>query len=397
LRRRGNAPRQRTPSEFIVTPLICVLGVVALGADLSGQIAYVSGTEQEDQCVCVLDLASGEVARVGPGSRDGPPVWSPDGQWLAFETQRGGGMGVCLARADGSAKVHVPHRFEWNRYPRWSPAESEGASGGGLRVAYAANDWREFVPRIMVYDLESGEESQWGGEAKSLTRPVWMPNMKLLEALQAGQRLLWGGAEEDLQGQEWLEGESALVAVFLKTEPAGYTTDVFVLTRDHAAALPEFALPSKGRYAEWAVEPAPDGERVAFESNDGGDREIFVLTKKGAADVSNHRAADWNPVWSPDSEWLAFESFRDGRRGLYRVFPDTARVVPVAVTPEADNWWPTWSPDGRAIAFVSNRTGDTELFVADLTEKGEGGAKTRRITEHPGLDYAPAWRPEVRE
>lgn len=381
----------------MMSPLVAVLGLAALAVDLSGQMAYVSGTEQEDQCVCVMDLASGAVTRVGPGSRDGAPVWSPDGQWLAFETNRGGGMGICLARHDGSERLDVPHRFEWNRRPRWSPAGPKEAPGGALRVAYASNDWREFVPRIMVYDLESGTETQWGGEAASLTRPVWMPNMKLLDALQAGQQLLWGGPETDLTGQEWLEGESALVAVFFKKGPAGFTTDLFLLTEDHAAGLPEFALPSRGRYAEWAVEPSPDGERVAFESNDGGDREIFVLTKKGSDDVSNHRAADWNPVWSPDSEWIAFESFRDGRRGLYRVYPDTARVLPVAVTPEADNWWPTWSPDGRALAFVSNRTGDPELFVADLTKKGEGGAKTRRLTEHPGLDYAPAWRPEVKE
>ena len=115
------------------------------------------------------------------------------------------------------------------------------------------------------------------------------------------------------------------------------------------------------QYAEWHVEPSPDGSGVAFESNDGGDREIFVLTKKGTADVSNHRAADWAPVWSPKGEWLAFESFRDGRRGIYRVFPQTARVLPVAVSNDADNWWPTWSPNGEWLVFVSNRTGDPEL------------------------------------
>ncbi len=35
-------------------------------------------------------------------SSDGLPVWSPDGQWIAFRSDRGGGWAIYAMRADGS-------------------------------------------------------------------------------------------------------------------------------------------------------------------------------------------------------------------------------------------------------------------------------------------------------
>ncbi|NIA13829.1 MAG: hypothetical protein GWP08_07085 [Nitrospiraceae bacterium] len=362
----------------------CLIAAACLcGAVPTGQIAFVAGTEQEDQRVHLLDLATGETTPIGPGNRDGAPVWSLDGQWLAFETKTEDGMGIYIVRADGSEGRILPHAFGWNQYPRWSP--------DARRLAYAANDWEEGASRIMVYDCDTQTESRWGGEeATGLTRPVWMPSMKLLDALHPDQVMQWGDAS--MTGLDWLKEGSTLVAICVVKDSAGATTDLYVATKENAAALPAWILPSQGRYAEWAAEPRPDGGRVAFESNDGGDREIFVLTNKGAFDVTNHKAADWNPVWAPDGEWLAFESFRGGTRGLYRVFPDTARVSPLAVTPGADNWWPTWAPDAKHVAFVSDRTGDPEIFVTDTS-----GQDVVQLTDRPGPDLAPAWRPETEE
>jgi Tol biopolymer transport system component len=326
-----------------------IIVAIALGAGSpAGQLAYLSGTEQDDLTVCIVDVATGTSRRIGPGKRDGAPAWSPDGQWLAFESEpEGGKRSIFVAREDGSGLRALTHAGEWNSQPRWS--------SDGKRLAYTT-EGGDAKPGVTVYDLQTNTETRWGGTTVPLMRPVWVKN-------------------------------TALVAVGIVGAPPALSTDLFNL--QDPKTLVKLVPATQQRYIEWAVEPDRKGKRIAYETNDGGDREIFVAAGFIIKDVSNHRSADWNPVWSPNDEWVAFESFRSGRRGVYRVYPDTQRVFPVAASEAYDNWAPTWSPDSHRIAYVSDREGQPDLFVTDVAD-----GTTRRVTDSPVLDYAPAWRPE---
>jgi Tol biopolymer transport system component len=353
--------------------------LTACGADPAGQIAYVHGTEQENQQVCVMDAATGQSVPVGPGKGDGAPVWSPDGAWIAYESRTDGGVGIFVSRPDGSETLPVKHGSDWNRYPRWSP--------DGTRLAYVSGTGSGPGGKCTVYDIQSGQETAWGGEQTYVLSAAWMPNMKLLYALRPDQEINSesNGGTTLLQ---WLEKGNILVGIGLKPEK-NFATSVSLISQEMSADLPDWVYEDHGNYVEWNATPSPKGEALAFESNDGGDREIYVLTKKGLIDVTNHRAADWYPVWSADGNWLAFESFRDGRRGIYRVYPDTARISPVAVTADSDNWWPTWSPSGKWLAFVSDRSGNPEIHVTD-----PAGKSVKQLTTGPGYCVAPAWSPK---
>jgi len=340
--------------------LQALLMPVAVGAGgPPGQIAYVSGTEQEDQTVCIVDVATGVIRRVGNGRRDGAPVWSPDGRRLAFESEQDGGKrSIFVVEADGTGLRPLAHARDWNTAPRWSP--------DGARLAYSAGDLAE--RRITVYDLETGAETAWGGDKVPLLRPVWIGNDTLVAVGFVSRQAAAAGAAGDAPEA---------------------STEVFYVGRSQATLFPT----TQKRYVEWAVEPDPRGKSVAYESNDGGDREIFVASlEMGVRDVSNHREADWNPVWSPDGDWVAFESFRGGRRGVYRVFPKTQRVFAVAASDAYDNWAPAWSSDGQWLAFVSDRNGQPDLYIAPVDD-----GEAIRLTDHAGPDLAPAWRPEGRK
>lgn len=332
---------------------VCLLGIVLCSAAPTGQVAYVSGLDQAHQVVCVQDLATGTVTRVGPGHCDGPPVWSPTGKWLAFESEQGDGTAIYVVKPDGSGLRPLNHANPWNTQPSWSP--------DGTRLAYASGIGPE--SRVMVYDLESNTETPWGGAVKGLMRPVWMNSGSI----------------------------AAVGLIRLPQHKDRLSVDLFGVTAEGVYKLP----PSATRYFEWAVEPTANGRRIAYESNDGGDREIFffglTFAKRGVTDVSNNRAADWNPVWSPDGKWLAFESFRSGRRGIYRSFIETSRVDPVAASKDYNNWAPAWSPDGRWFAFTSDRSGRPGVYICDFY-----GRHVRRVSASDVSAGGPAWRPTPR-
>jgi Tol biopolymer transport system component len=358
--------------------LTLMLLAVQAGAALpAGSIAYVSGADPDTRVVCVVTLPERQIRTIGHGRRDGAPKWSPGGAWIAYNTNADQGVEMRIVRPDGAESRTLSSAYAWNEQPRWSP--------DGTMVAYAAGDGLQ--KHIMVYDLATGQESQWGANLSGLWRPVWLPRNELLVLLTAEEDAAW---LEQLfpTGADGYQAPT-LLAMGIRGLPGSLTTDIMLVTEHGAAALPHSVLPSPEPYEEWAAEPAPDGRAVAFESNDGGDREIFVLTHRGAANVSNHPAADWNPVWSPDGRGLVFESFRDGHRGIYRVSRDSVRVTPIAVDAVADCWAPTWSPDGQWIAYVSNRTGNPDIFAVHLAS-----GETLQITDSADEDLAPDWAAE---
>ncbi|MCL4216212.1 MAG: PD40 domain-containing protein [Candidatus Hydrogenedentes bacterium] len=395
-------------------PITAAIVLSALLGAPSGEIAFLSGAEQEDRTVSIIDVESREVRRIGNGNRDDAPVWSPDGKRIAFSsiTDLNGetGMAVFVVNADGSNLRPLNHGKSYNRNPAWAP--------DNLTLAYSAGNGEPIcVPNeeggrdcfavsglhdsLFVYNLADDTETEWSGgiwqfEASDdknrgrpfgFMRPVWVEGPLLLFAVLAGGEEMSELGDIDIRDPSSVE--RSLLAIGITGSLGNFSMDLFVVTKSTAVPFPPVMLPSRGEYAEWAPHPDPKGRALVFESNDGGDREIFIITKKGPYDLSNHRAADWNPVWAPNGDFVAFESFRDGRRGIYRVNPDTALVSPIAVGEDYDNWHPTWSPDSEWIAYVSNRTGSPELFVTN-----RNGEDTIQITDSKAENLAPAWRPK---
>jgi len=400
------------PIRFAIAPLLGV-GCFFLAAESLAQppglIACVLGEEHRSRQVVVIDPASGELREIGPGTGDGAPRWSPDGRFLAFETDAPDGRAIYVADVHSGEGRVLDGQFAWNRFPRWSPE--------GDALVYAATNEDGMGLRPVVLDLESGEETIWGGaigldshdKTLGLTRPVWLPRLRLprqagegfatsyalLLAIDPSIELKWEGVDV-LQLMAEAESAGALIAIGLVPGPAGLSTEIlFVTETQRIPILP--LVPGQVqsyRYAEWGVEPDRSGASLAYESNDGGDREIFVLNRRGISDVSNHRAADWNPQWDDSGNWLLGESFRSGRRAIYTFFPNTARVEEVIVSEDADNWGGAWAPGGEWITFVSDRSGTPAVYVA--TRRGED---IRQISPENDKRFAlaPQWQPEFRE
>ena len=95
------------------------------------QVVFTERRNQED--LFVADVATGQVRSITDDSAfDRGPTWSPDGERIAFFSNRGGAWGVWTIRPDGTDLVRAVAGAGWVP-PRWAP------------------DSR----RLAVYDLES--------------------------------------------------------------------------------------------------------------------------------------------------------------------------------------------------------------------------------------------------
>ena len=134
----------------------------------------------------------------------------------------------------------------------------------------------------------------------------------------------------------------------------------------------------------------PNGKRALFEARG----EIFTVpVEKGDPRnlTRSSGAADRAPVWSPDGQRVAW--FSDEGAGYRLVIGDAdgldaARVIPIADAKMA--WSPAWSPDGSRIAFVDDKARIRVVTVASgaITMADTGGASQDRN----GMQ--PVWSPD---
>jgi TolB protein len=93
------------------------------------------------------------------------------------------------------------------------------------------------------------------------------------------------------------------------------------------------------------------------------------------------------PALSPDGNWLAFATSQDGNSEIYK-FETNTKALQRLTFNTAGDLSPTWSPTGRDIAFVSDRGGGPQIYLMNAD-----GSNVRRLTFEGDYNAAPAWSP----
>lgn len=145
---------------------------------------------------------------------------------------------------------------------------------------------------------------------------------------------------------------------------------------------------------------SPDGSRVAFVAGD-----IQVVDAASGSlrwRVNPLRGGYNNLAWSPDGRWLAFIAFDGFALGLYVLDADGGNLR--RLTPDTlDVRRYTWSPDGRRLALAALQSDNADVYVADAAcdftldgaaARGLRRCGLRRLTDHAGFDWLPAWAPD---
>ncbi len=208
-----------------------------------------------------LDQAGRVPLRVAPGPYRRPRI-SPDGEWLILETEEPEGSVLWLVEVpDGE-----PRRLTFEgscMWPLWHP--------DGRRIAYAAlqeDGWAVFIKPIT------------GGEAQLLRK-----------------------SDQPMFPDDWSPDGEGLIAVTDNTS-RGTGIDIVLLPFDSAAE--SRTLVSKGA-EDYAADLSPNGQWLAYTSDDDGEYRVFV--ERWGGDAQQHQITDsvsMEPVWSSSGRQLYF-------------------------------------------------------------------------------------------
>src|SRR5262249_2341338 len=104
-----------------------------------------------------------------------------------------------------------------------------------------------------------------------------------------------------------------------------------------------------------------DGQWIAFDSNRGGNADIYKMPVAGGRveQLTSGPEDDFVPAWSPDGKFIAYHSFRDGNRDIYVMTADGRDKQQVTFDP-AEERYPDWSADGQNLVFYSDKTGNSQ-------------------------------------
>jgi len=106
---------------------------------------------------------------------------------------------------------------------------------------------------------------------------------------------------------------------------------------------------------------SPDGERLAYCAERGGQYDIYTISVNGGAEtqLTNMPGLDDGPEYSPNGKHIWFNSTRSGLMQVWRMETDGSNPTHM-VNEEANCWFPHVSPDGQWVVYIVYAKGDVE-------------------------------------
>jgi TolB protein len=129
------------------------------------RIAFVSDRSGAPQ-IYVMDRDGGNVRRITfNGNYNTSPAWSPDGRWIAYESQVAGQFDIWLVDPTGEVSVPlVTHRLS-DESPAWSP--------GGRKLVFSSN--RRGKADLYVMDVNGENIERLTRDQGDNLSPAWGP------------------------------------------------------------------------------------------------------------------------------------------------------------------------------------------------------------------------------
>jgi serine/threonine protein kinase/Tol biopolymer transport system component len=377
------------------------------------------------------------------------PAFSPDGEQIAFRSERDGG-GIFVMGATGES---VRRLTDFGGDPAWSPDGSElvfsdvsifdptgrnvvaklwrvDIASGKTTKIYDGDavqpNWSPDGKRIVFWGLPTGTGKRVlytipadGGDAVALNdddyfnwNPVWSSDGRYLyfSSNRGGTFDVWRMPISQTTGRPVGASEPVTISSEWTAEPrmsrdgrriiyssGRYTKRIMRLPFDaksqRVAGEPEELLASSRDI--WYVRPSPDGKWLVIKASDP-DEDLFVCDAdgQGMRRLTTDAFKDRQPRWAPDSETIYFFSDRTGRYEVWSIRRDGSGLTQVSDLTGENISSPVPSPEGQRLLIY---TTDTERGsgIIDLTQ----GIPVREVAWFPPIDStehfaATAWSPD---
>jgi len=224
------------------------------------------------------------------------PTWAPDGEQIAFSSERDGDCEICALDVNNEKARRLTRRAGLDIAPSWSPS--------GLHIAYES--WDGTSQRVHTMDAD-GANSGPLTDGPRAGDPAWSMD---------GSRI-------------------------------AYSSHRGVHTIGANGGAPAQLVVDDGRELAWS----PDGQRLAYSVFENGSRDIYIMRVDGdgLTRLTKHAGFDYEPAWSPDGREIAFTSERDGGANIFVIDVD-GRDDPRAITRSGTlDGQPAWARPGASL------------------------------------------------
>ena len=307
------------------------------------EIVYSSG-----DTLYIRDLKADTSRFLLKGEQPHSPVWSPDGQWIAYVSGNPqyptfaniAPSSIWVVRPTGGAPVRITDDRPLHSSPVWLP-DSRGllyvSDKDGGRDVYFVRLSRSGGPSGAPARLTTGlrpHTISLSSDGRALTYAVYTETSNIAAvALKSGRSVSLREARPVTTGSQVIEGFSI----------------------------------------------SPDGRWLVFDSDRNGNQDIWRMPVDGSSPpelLSAGPEDEFQPAYSADGRFVAFHATRSGSiRDLYIVPSEGGQRLRIVV-PTPNNLAPRLSPDGRSVLYTVWGEGDVTQAAARRSAGDSGWSQT---------------------